>query len=224
MPLLHLNIMRKKITMRGLLTSSLIRQAVALSVLCCLPVIGAAQPALMFGTPSITPSELRWGQDYTLSFVAISLEQPTQATTLTLHITEDGVSRRIDETPYGLSDEFLPLQRQVSIPALPRRTSSMVNVQGTVGIASGLAGTVAFRYCDDTQTLCTGSFDVDYLSDTPSHDINGDYRLSITTSTVVSGSCAAVREHEQRVAISQTDSPIITYLSYLRISLLLFWL
>ena len=194
--------MRRKITMRGLLTFRFIRQAVTLSVLCCLPVIGASQPTLMFGTPSITPSELRWGQDYTLSFVAISLEQPTQATTLTLHITEGGVSRRIDETPYGLSDEFLPLQRQVLIPALSARTSHSVNVQRTAG--TGLIGTVALRYCDNTQTLCTDAFNVNYLSDTPSRDINGDYRLSITTSTVVSGSCAAVREHEQRVAISQT--------------------
>ncbi len=175
-----------------------------MSVLCCLPVIGASQPALMFGMPSITPSELRWGQDYTLSFLAISLEQPTQATTLTLHITENGVSRRIDETPYGLAGEFLPLQRQVSIPALGARTSSMVNVQGTAG--TGLSGTFALRYCDDTQTLCTDAFNVNYLSDTPSRDINGNYQLSITTSTVVSGSCAAVREREQQVEISQTSN------------------
>ena len=79
--------------MRGLLTSSFIRRAVALLVLCCLPVISAAQPALMFYTPPITLSELRWGQDYTLSFLANSLAQPTQATTLKLHITEGDVSR-----------------------------------------------------------------------------------------------------------------------------------
>ena len=196
--------MLEKITIQSLLTSSFIRQAVALSVLFCLPVIGAAQPTLMFGTPSPTPSELRWGQDYTLSFIATSLAQPTQATTLTLHITEDGVSRRIDETPYGLANEFLPLQRQVSIPALGARTSHSVNVQGTTGI--GLAGMVALRYCDDTQTLCTDAFNVNYLSDTPSRDINGNYWLFITTSTVVSGSCAAVREREQRVKISQTGN------------------
>ena len=193
--------MRKKITIQGLFTLSYIRHAVVLSVLCCLPVIGAAQPALMFGMHSITPSELRWGQDYTLSFVATSLAQPTQETTLTLHITEGGVSRRIDETPYGLADEFLPLQRQVSIPALVATTSSIINVQGTVG--TGLTGTVAFRYCDDTQTLCTDAFNVDYLSDTPSRDINGDYQLSITTSTVVSGSCAAVRERGQRLRLAK---------------------
>ncbi len=190
--------------MRGLFTSRFIRQAVVLSVLCCLPVIGVAQSTLVFGTPSIAPAELRWGGDYTLSFLAISQEQPTQATTLTLHITENGISRRIDETPYGLANEFLPLQRQVSIPALGIRTSAMINARGTAGI--GLVGTVAFRYCDDTQTLCTEAFNVDYLSDTPSRDINGNYRLSITTSTVVSGSCAAVREREQRIEMSQAGN------------------
>ena len=190
--------------MWGLFTSRFIRQAIALFILCCLPVIGAAQPALVLDTVSVTPSELRWGEDYSLSFIAISLDQATQATTLTLHITENGISRRIDETPYGLANEFLPLQRQVSIPALGSRTSSRINARGTTGI--GLAGTVAFRYCDDTQTLCTDAFNINYLSDTPSHDINGSYRLSITTSTVVSGSCATVRAREQRIEISQTGN------------------
>ena len=196
--------MLKNIIMWGLFASRVIRQAIALSVLCCLPVIGVAQPDLVLDTVSVTPSELRWEEDYTLSFIAISREQPTQATTLTLHITENGINRRIDETPYGLENEFLPLQRQVFIPALGSRTSSRINAQGTAGI--GLAGTVAFKYCDDTQTLCTDPFNINYLSDAPSRDINGNYRLSVTTSTVLSGSCATVRAREQRVEISQAGN------------------
>ena len=187
----------------SLFTSLSIRQAVVLFVLCCLPVISAAQP-LMFGNYSITPSELHWGEDYTWSFTAISLENPTQATTLTLHIEEGGVSKRIDETPYGLADEFLPLPKRVSIPALDRRTSTEVRGEAKAGI--GLVGGATFKYCDDSQSLCTAAFQVNYLGEPPNRDINGRYQWSITSSAVMSGSCAAVREREQNVEITQTTN------------------
>ena len=187
----------------SLFTSLSICQAVVLFVLCCLPVISAAQP-LMFGNYSITPSELRWGEDYTWSFTAISLENPTQATTLTLHIEEGGVSKRIDETPYGLADEFLPLAKQVSIPALDRQTSTEIRGEAKAGM--GLVGGATFRYCDDSQSLCTAAFQVNYLGEPPNRDINGRYQWSITSSAVMSGSCAAVREREQNVEITQTTN------------------
>ena len=187
----------------SLFTSLSICQAVVLFVLCCLPVISAAQP-LMFGNYSITPSELRWGEDYTWSFIAISRENPTQATTLTLHIEEGGVSKRIDETPYGLADEFLPLPKRISIPVLDSRTSTEIRGEAKAGM--GLVGVATFRYCDDSQSLCTAAFQVNYLGDPPNRDINGRYQWSITSSAVMSGSCAAVRERKQNVEITQTTN------------------
>ena len=189
---------------RGLFTSRLICRAAILFALCGLPVMSTAQ--LFFGAPSVSPSELRWGEDYQLSLIAISGEQPTQATTLTLYIEEGGVSKNIDETPYGLADEFLPLQRQIVIPSVEMaRSSRQVLISGKAG--RGIGGTTRIRYCDDSQTLCTQYSDITYLRDPPSHNINGRYQVSIANSTVESGAtCVAVREREQQVRITQTDS------------------
>ena len=199
-----------------------------LFALCGFPVTGTAQ--LSLGDPTVTPSALRWGEDYQLSLIAISGEQPTQATTLTLHIEEGGGSRSIDETPYGssisyivivgigggsrsidetpygLADEFLPLQRQILIPSVEiARSSRTVSINGKAG--RGIGGTTRLRYCDDSQTVCTPYLSVTYLSDLPSRNINGRYQVSIANSTVESGAtCAAVREREQQVRITQTDN------------------
>ena len=172
-------------------------------VVCCLPAVSVAQATPVLGKPSVVPSILNWEQNYTLSVIALSGSQPTQATTLTLYIEVDGVRKRIDETAYGLADEFLPLQKEILIPSIAPTTSHEVRVQGRTG--SGLSGTTTFRYCDDAQSVCTDTFEVDYRSDPPSRDINGSYQLSITTSTVAFGRCAAVRERTQRIEITQSD-------------------
>ena len=190
-------------TTQGLSTSRLILHIMVFCVVCCLPAVSVAQATPVLGKPSVVPSTLHWGQNYTLSVIAMSGSQPTQATTLTLYIEADGVRKRIDETPYGLADEFLPLQEEILIPSITATTSHEVRIQGRTG--SGLSGTTTFRYCDDAQSVCTDTFEVDYRGDPPSRDINGSYQLSITTSTVAFGRCAAVRERTQRIEITQSD-------------------
>ena len=210
--------MFRKPNMYGLFSFHLILRAVVLFVLCSLPVSGVAQPQpfiAIFWDDSLDPTTLSstfrtfgWRDDYDLFVIAISREQPTQATTLTLYIEERGVSRRINETPYDLTDDTLPLQRQILIPSIETSRSSIVfQIRGTVG--SALGGTVRFRYCDDSQTLCTTYLSAAFINDPPTRNINGLYEVFIvnsTTTSVSGANCTAVRERTQQVEITQTGS------------------